>query len=603
MGIRSKTCGNVLTAAVRQGGAVRTEWGGSEAPPPDGVRRARGLGSAVDALVLRVATCLQKIAAPPRDAATRVVSLTLCFALSLLPPPAFGQGLSRDARDFEARVAQSQRLASFADVVATWPVEIYDPGNRVRSEAMLAQFRRVVAKYRDKPPADEAQLSEFLEALAPLLRYLQAYDLYFQPGALVVPPGGLAGADVQSYCLDSGRGAPPNNEPLKLIPASTVFPAKVLPIYQSLMRQDAASGDHRLQGLVWHLRGLVEGRTEFSSFSKSDLMALELAHPGSGRILQRLYAGPGVRIDGRRITGMYDIKKVIANRVLGTEELSTEATIARLIGMPVEGRADPNNGYTALAPGVTARAFVTNGMNGFRVDVTNSSRYPYVFDSTQWIGNPSRKVQRLALANIERGVAPTAAERAAADKVLRFIQHEYDKIDWARTGTPKCGVEAFGEMKGWGHLSVEVLKALPLAGNLIAGYELITQHDILKDEPLSVADNVLDLIAVYPGGNNLSAAFRALRVRSTVMEIVSAQAIGPASNCTEVFIGSYAPWLLPNWEWLRERVAKEVNNGEKKRTCETNLTAHQLSGMFRKIVSPFVETTTSSRLTTADVCP
>lgn len=397
-------------------------------------------------------------------------------------------------RQFEQVASRSSRIDTLQDIARKWPVRVYEPWNSAVGREQLTQLRKVQKKYANRVPETPEELEEVVDAVAPFLRYLHLYGLHYSPHTAVVAPNGTTSIEIDSYCLDAGLPSPPPGEPLRLVKNGNLFPRDVQPIYRSLMRLNAREESTSIQGLLWTLRKINDGDASLHQLGEADIAVLERAHPGATRILMRVYLPDSVlpKIGGRRVRNAGDFLQGIAqerlSNLLGQHGVdwqpgdSVESMLARMSGMRAEGRADPENAYTELAPGVIARGINIQGHSRFGVDIVNTSANPYVFDIADYIAQPSRRAQRLAFGRAHNLLSPTAMDEAGRRQALDALMSSPE--GWHRRE------DASRECKILPDLSdiTAVYDAIPILSEFLSAWTLVTGKNPMTGKRATVSE-------------------------------------------------------------------------------------------------------------------
>lgn len=412
---------------------------------------------------------------------------------------------------FEQASSQSSRIDTLQDIATKWPVEVYQPWDASESQKQLQRLRGVQRKYEGRFPESPEELLEVADAVAPFLRYLYLYDLHFSPHSAVVAPGGVTSLEIDSYCLDAGLPSPPANEPLRLVKNSGLFPPAVMSIYRSLMRHNAAQDSNAIQGLLWTLRSVNDGKSNLDRLSTADASLLERVHPGAMDTLYRTYRLDSIlpKMGGRPVRNVEGFVKGLLEQqvgsVLGSHGVawspgdSVEDTLSRMVGLKAEGRMDPSNAYTELAPGVIARGINIQGHSRFGVDFVNTSQQPFVFNIADYIAQPSRRAQRLAFGRARNVLSPSVRDEAGRQRAITALR-DLSKGNFANGSASRpdpCRMEV-----GWAPDIRDIYSAMPVLSEMISLVSLVTGKNVLTGEALTWSDRLYAAVNVLtlPGG-------------------------------------------------------------------------------------------------------
>lgn len=457
----------------------------------------------------------------------------LCLLMLLSLSAFFTQAQSPQAR-FEQRAQISSEIDTLQDVARKWPLEVYQPWDASRAQMQQKRMRGVRKKYENRFPESPEELNEVIDALGPFLRYLYLFDLYYSSHAAVVAPGGVTSLEIDSYCLDAGLPSPPANEPLKLVRNHELFPPPVLPIYRSLMRYHATHNSNSIQGLLWTLRSIDDGNATLERLSRSDAELLERVHPGALETLSRTYRLDGLlpRMGGRPVRNLEGFVNGLVEQQMGAALRrqgvawspgdSVEDTLSRMAGLEAEGRMDPANAYTELAPGVIARGINIQGHSRFGVDIVNTSANPYVFNTTDYIAQPSRRAQRLAPGRSHNVLTPTPRDEAGRKEAIGTLRDlgNGNFANGKSSQKKQCSLKTLDP-----NLTAEdilsVYDAVPIVSEILSLASLVTGKNMLTGEPLSWSEYTVALINVATiGAGPVKAAVKGTKLIARVAEAV-----------------------------------------------------------------------------------
>lgn len=437
----------------------------------------------------------------------RILKLVL-LAIALLLSPLVVQ--AQDAMEtFEKAANRSNRIDTLRDIARKWPLPVYEPWNPATAQLQIRQLRAAKKKYERRFPETTKELQEIVDATTPFLRYLYLYDLYYSPTGAVVAPGGVTSLEIDSYCLDAGAPSPPAKEPLKLVRSGNLFPVQILPIYRSLMRHNARQDSNAIQGLLWTLRNIDDGKARLNQIRRSDALLLERIHPGALETMRKTYQLDGIlpKLGGKPIRNIGDLiggvvqqelSSRAGHRVDWTPGDSVETMLARMAGMQAEGRSDPANAYSELAPGVIARAINIQGHSRFGVDFVNTSDRPFVFDISEYIAQPSRRAQRLAFGRLHNVLSPTPGDEAGRQQAKAALL-ELENGRFADGVESRCR-QSLNSPSGDDILTV--YSAIPILSELLSAWTLITGKNPFSGEKASWVDRgfaAFDLLTIAAG--------------------------------------------------------------------------------------------------------
>lgn len=160
--------------------------------------------------------------------------------------------------------------------------------------------------------------------------------------------------------------------------------------------------------------------------------------------------------------------------------------------------------------------------------------------------------------------------------------------------------------KGLCESPVDVYKMFPAVGNLISGYKLVTRKKLISGDPVTVADDALNLVGLFsPGSNFLAGSLKLLRAKpqEKLLKLARDAANADFANCVQTNAGTVAPWVIPDSDYLRERVAKEVAKGNLDECVETQRSLRTAKRFLGSVLAPGVNANpTSSSTMSIDVC-
>lgn len=314
--------------------------------------------------------------------------------------------------------------------------EVFDPNDAEQAAFFEERLREVAAKYEGQAFLAPEEKAEVSSALSPYVTYLALLQAK-KSNALVIPAGAKLAFDLPAYCLDSQRASPKPGESFQLVPATSLVPVSLAPIYEGLLQRAADKGaghDELTQSLLWTIRNSVltgrqidlaylgdpaRARIQDSSPDYAAALATYNATaprpavdppetPSWGSYLTDLMADLGKQ--AYRVSGLKGQIEAIEESFdqWGRLARSTAAMVpgvrqqlAALDQMPVDQPLpDPTTGYNLLATGVAARATSPKGGAArARVEIANTTNIPTVFSPDSCIAQSTRNVQRIALQN------------------------------------------------------------------------------------------------------------------------------------------------------------------------------------------------------------
>ena len=230
-------------------------------------------------------------------------------------------------------------------------------------------------------------------------------------GGFVIAPGEAIEFHVKGFCMDPDRPVPARGEPFAMRPAADYLPSDKRGLFTDSLHY---AGTHRtdadLQKVVWAIRTAGESDNSWvDGLGDKEYDFLDHARPGGAEQLKGMRSGWKTKKTSTNFS-MGEFLNVLLP-VLSHVDTSgnSDSVIALLTRLsPMGGTPDISNAYSMPAPGIAVKAV---GQNVLEADVliANTSSAPFTFNTQEWVLDPAREVQRVALLPPEIGIVRAAA--------------------------------------------------------------------------------------------------------------------------------------------------------------------------------------------------
>jgi len=354
-------------------------------------------------------------------------------------------------------------------------IDVLDPYDAERQEHYYRAMKAAMERALPAQKLDQEALTEYMAALAPYLRYLEAAERLRDAGQIVVPAKTKVALQAEAFCLDPNMQAPRRDDRLRLAPLSNYLPETAWIIYRELTAYSADHPETRqtIQSVVWDLREAAEGRQYQNGLGDYQRQLLNKAIAGGDAAYQ-----------------------VVLGQLRRDRAQAGEA--AQPPPITTNPEAIPGFEYTRLAPGVAARAVDATGRaSRVEISITNTGDTPFIFRPTDFAAESSVRAQRQGLgAVLSEGIGNRLAPfREAAEELLEtsFLVIDGKAVDGALDLLIDYRELARNPMVK------RALAASPAIGQGMAAYEATTGRDIFTGETLSHWDRALALASIVPG--------------------------------------------------------------------------------------------------------
>lgn len=479
-------------------------------------------------------------------------------------------------------------------------------------DEVAEQVRRIIAKHQGKTQLDLDDTYEVMQHSIPLLRmYLDVHSLDASQiagkgknkplaetrtstnsasvgpdGTITIPPGFLVSYDQKGYCLDAGLPAPGKGEVLSLIPAKSLIPKKLLPLYQAMLDRAYIDPSYRgdMQRLMWTLRGAGQPYSMAAHVDERTLKQMEAAMPGGAQLfidyhnanvmakqlINKLGEKAMIRVNGQEINpaDFLDPRKS-QSAVNALFRHSTQAMNAPVTGaVPTDGRE-----FQMLSPTVASH---TRGSDTLQpqIQIVNTGTVPYTINLRDYVAKPARPAQQIALyptrslANVRYPLMPDAAQvdalQKAKDKIdgliaelARFLSNKVLKgvatDNWMR----ELAFRALGNSP----VAQKLIEMMPLLGSGLSLYEAVSGKSWINGRDLNAFERVAAGLGVVPGAKLFNSVLKAnaYGIAETVFAGLGFAANGNYTSEVRAWLSQNAPATLGTMENVGA-YAKTFNN-------------------------------------------
>lgn len=462
--------------------------------------------------------------------------------------------------DFDKSTQAYRIFKSIADQ-GKIPQQIPMPTEAQVDEA-AEQVRRIIAKHQGKTQLELDDTYELMQHSIPLLRmYLDVHALDEPPrqkaakgkptavaraaaatsvsvapdGTVTIPPGYLVHYDQKGYCLDAGLPAPGKGEILSLIPAQSLIPEKLLPLYRAMLDRAYEDPSYRgdMQRLMWTLRGAGDPYSMAARVDEKTLRQMEAAMPGGAKLfvdyhngnvaakqlLNKLGEKAKIRVNGQEINpaDFVDPRRSQA-AVDALFRGSTQAMSAPVTGaVPTDGRE-----FQMLTPTVASHA-TGSGTLQPQIRIVNTGTAPYTINLRHYIAKPGRPAQQIAMyptrsvANARYPQVPDNSQLDALDKLKKKID-AYLNADLARflsnqvlKGVAKDGCMRDLAFRALGNspAAQKLIEMMPILGSGLSLYEAVSGKSWVNGRDLNAFERVAAGLGVVPGAKLFNSVLKA----------------------------------------------------------------------------------------------
>jgi hypothetical protein len=238
---------------------------------------------------------------------------------------------------------------------------------------------------------------------------------------VTVPPRSVVRWSAKGNCADPTFPAPRTGDKFRLIPASSLIPSEIEPLYRNFIRltkTDQEARNHQQQ-IVWCMRTVSNKSSSYcDGMGDASKRVLDRALPGGSQLLLSIRQRqkvqqealdvfrkivPSVNVGGRN----YNPVDLLSNPQ--TAQDAVQQQLQNLINMPInEAIQDTGYEYSEIAPGVFVK-IIGDGTLSIRIELANTTSDPYYFDPTLYLAQPQRKAQRITL------MPPSSVETLRSD--------------------------------------------------------------------------------------------------------------------------------------------------------------------------------------------
>lgn len=347
---------------------------------------------------------------------------------------------------------------------------VYVPGEPGADE-LYARFEQGLANVnaKDVYGLSMLQLAQVSQDIMPIIRFLKAYQMAYDPGVVVVPPMSKTALTANSTCLDKDISAPNNGDSYKLQPITESVDPLLLPLHYAAI--DVASDmakDSQFQTLGINQRAswAVRNATRLVRPTKDEADAINYVYPQGAKILNAY-------IDAQA--------KAIAADPRGKRPAPKVVNLTK---------KDDFWAFNKVAPNQYVHASSKSGAYATNMTFVNNTSKPMVFESRKYSTLSQQKVQRVSLnADSQKPVVPTLV-RGTAIKLADYLRE-------------RGYVFAFdyrdpGYRNGF---NIEVNQALDASGPLgylATAYTAVTGLDVVSGEPVGKMERTFSILSAAP---------------------------------------------------------------------------------------------------------
>lgn len=468
-----------------------------------------------------------------------------------------GEGWSLDY-DFD-KSTQAHRIFKSVTEQRKIPQQIPMPTD-VQVDEAIDLARRIIEKHQGKTQLELGETYEVMQHFIPLLRmYLDVHALDEAPqkggkgrpaavaraaaasvsidadGTITVPPGYLIQYDQKGYCLDAGLPAPGSGEILSLMPAQSLIPKKLVPLYRAMLDRAYDDPGYRadMQRLMWTLRGAGDPYSMAAHVDERLLRQMETAMPGGAKLfvdyhnanvaamklLNKVGEKAKVRVNGQEINpaDFLDPRRgpsaVDALFRGSTQAMNTPVTGA----VPTDGRE-----FQMLTPTVASHT-TGSGTLQPRIQIVNTGTTPFSFNPRDYVAKPGRPAQQIAMyptrtvGSVRYPQVPDATQLDARDRLKNKIDR-YLSADMARFLANQVlkGVAKEGWMRdlafralGNSPAAQKLIEMMPVLGSGLSLYEAVSGKSWINGRDLNAFERVAAGLGVVPGAKVFNSVLKA----------------------------------------------------------------------------------------------
>ncbi len=230
-------------------------------------------------------------------------------------------------------------------------------------------------------------------------------------GGFIIAPGEAMEFHLKGFCMDPDRPVPARGEPFAMRPFADYLSSDKRELFTGSLHY---AGTHRtdadLQKIVWAIRTADESDSSWiDGLGEKENDFLDKVRPGGAKQLKAMRSGWKTKKKSTEFT-MSEFLNVLLPALSHVDTSgSSDSVIALLTRLsPMDGTPDIGNAYSMPAPGVAVKA-VGRSLLEADVLIANTSSDPFHFNAQEWVLEPSREVQRVALLPPDKGIVRAAA--------------------------------------------------------------------------------------------------------------------------------------------------------------------------------------------------
>ncbi|MBO4314334.1 MAG: hypothetical protein J5838_08605 [Desulfovibrio sp.] len=225
-------------------------------------------------------------------------------------------------------------------------------------------------------------------------------------GGFVIAPGEAMEFHLKGFCMDPDRPVPARGEPFAMRPAADYLSSDKRELLTDSLHY---AGTHRtdadLQKIVWAIRTADESDSSWvDGLGDKEYDFLDKARPGGAKQLKAMRSGWKTKKTSTQFSVGEFLNVLLPALSHVDTSGSSDSVIALLSSLsPMGGTPDVSNSYSMPAPGVAVKA-VGRSLLEADVLIANTSGEPFTFNAQEWVLEPAREVQRVALLPPEKGI-------------------------------------------------------------------------------------------------------------------------------------------------------------------------------------------------------
>lgn len=358
---------------------------------------------------------------------------------------------------------------------------VFDPTDEASSKRVTERYLEMKNRIKNKSVLDMQDLVHFGNAIRPYINYLEHVERIRNGEPLTLPPGSSVQIQTGAFCIDPGVPAPAHDAELMLIENDKLLPKNAKAIYDGLMRYSLKNPSERqnIQLLLHDLRNLQTAPAFLvGGIGESKKAYMDKVMPNGGKLLEE-YAKANIEKarngKPRELQSIQDSQK------------NWQPT-------------------SYIAPNIVATAKDVGGnAEGTMMTVTNNSDRPFTFNPANYSAVPgSQGKQRIGISGATN-IMGSNGRPLVNEKHVELVETLVDDAkEILGNKTVAFGTTAVAGITVKNPVVQKMLKAAPLAGTMIAAWELYTGRDFFNGTQLSAAEKVLAAMSIVPASGTVT---------------------------------------------------------------------------------------------------